>query len=173
MSICAYVWYKSYKSRATHSVGALWKVLVITLSCFFPVMVSPTSEETDSTAFPTFLVVKNKTSLNSAELNFPEFRELSWEGWRWKAWVGPRAFIPPCKDVEANVELKNKQKNFKYVDFTFHGYVFKTQPLFSSLSSNTSVTDSISVKFWQNKEAFMHKTVALKKTKTSGWYWAF
>lgn len=39
MSISSYVCHKSYKSQATHSVGALWKVLVITLSCFIPVMV--------------------------------------------------------------------------------------------------------------------------------------
>lgn len=161
MSICAYVWYKSYKSQATHSVGALWKVLV--LSCFIPVMVSPTREETDSTTFPTFLVVKSKTSLNSAELNFPKFRELSWEGWRWKAWVGPRAFIPPYKNVEANVELKKNKKN----PTTLNTSILLSMATF--LRHSLSFLLSPWILLWQIQSQWnSHKNKeALKKTKTS------
>lgn len=53
------------------------KVLVITLSSFIPVMVAAPREETDPSAFRSFLVVKSKASLNSERRpTFPKLRVI-------------------------------------------------------------------------------------------------
>lgn len=103
---CTYVWYKSCKSQATHGVGALCKGLGRNPVALYPRNGLTPREETDSTAFRSFLVVKSKTSLNSAEASFLKSRELSQEGWKWESRVESKVFYPTFhqKNVAANIK---------------------------------------------------------------------
>lgn len=70
----AHVWYKSCKSPATHSVGALCKGLGRNPAVLYPRNGLTPREETDSAAFRSFLVVKSKTSLNFSRGRLSETR---------------------------------------------------------------------------------------------------
>lgn len=109
MSVCAYVWYKSYKFQATRSVGALWKVLVITLSCFIPIMVSPWERRQTPPHSSHSWSLKVRPLENLAEANFLKFSELSREGWERKAGVESKGFSSSWK-------AKKRRNKFKDAD---------------------------------------------------------
>lgn len=55
-----------------------------------------------------------------------------------KGYTAAKSFYSPYKDIEANVGLKKKH-SIKHVDFTFLGYVLRTQDLLSSFDLITSI----------------------------------
>lgn len=119
-----HTWGKSYKSQATHGVAALCKGLGHNPVVFYPC--NGPREETDPSAFRSFLVVKSKASLNSERRpTFPKLRvvmgHLKMKRQEYRPYILPKdgaAFIKQTIKIKlGNIALGFHRKAFTVTNF--------------------------------------------------------